>query len=172
MNPDHARLMSKFIDRKCALTIVMLVQAMTAAELAFTQYTTMYENKKADPFAKAMQMLAYARFFSEACGWCALAIRRLRDERTPEIKAFLENNIRHTDNLYNLRNAVNHHYNEDVSDEYRKNNYKKGRHQANLAFNFSSCPDGISFRIGTIEINMISQLASMKKLENELLAMK
>lgn len=168
---NHSLLMSKFISKKCALAIVMFVQAMTAAELAFTNYANLHDDKKANLPAKAMQMLAYARFFSEACGWCALAIRRLRHEGTPEIRAFLEQNKRHIDNLYEIRKSVNHHYNEDLADEYRTGNYKKGRHQEKLAFTFSCNSDGISFRIGTIEINMISQLASMKKLEDDLLAM-
>lgn len=155
--------MSKFINKKCALAIVMFVQAMTAAELAFTQYADLYSDKKADPATKAMQMLSYARFFSEACGWCALAIRRLRYEGVPEIKTFLEENKRHIDNLYAIRRSVNHHYNDDLADEYRTGNYKTGRHQEKLAFIFSCNPDGVSFKIGTIEISMISQLASMKK---------
>ena len=144
---------------------------MTAAELAFQDFSRLSNNESVDPPTKAVQMLAYARFFCESCGWCALAIRKLRHEKTTDINKFLSGNKRHIDNLYELRKAVNHHYNEDLADEYRTGNYKAGRHQEKLAFIFSYNPELMSFRIGTLEISMISQLASMAKLENELLAL-
>lgn len=50
--------------------------------------------------------------------------------------------------------------------------YKEGVHQQNFAFYFSPNDDGISFRIGTLELNIISQLASIQKLKQDLLAIK
>lgn len=170
MNLNDSLLLSKYANKKSFLAVTMFVQAAVAARLAFQRYGQSYEQLKSDPPTMVMNLLADARFFCEACGWSALAIRRLRYEQAPEIKKYLQQNLKHIDNLYEVRKSVNHHYNEDLADEYRTGNYKKGRHQEKLAFYFSPNDDGISFRIGTIEINMISQLASIQKLEEELLA--
>ncbi|HSX28925.1 MAG TPA: hypothetical protein VLE73_00030 [Candidatus Saccharimonadales bacterium] len=170
MNFDETMLLSKYGSKKSLLAVTMLIQAAVAARLAFSRYGQSHERLKDNPPTMVMYLLADARFFCEACGWVALAVRRLRHEQTPEIANYLQQNARHIDSLYELRKSVNHHYNEDLADEYRTGNYKRGRHQEKLAFYFSPQDDGITFRIGTIEVNMISQLASIQKLEGDLLA--
>lgn len=166
---NHTELIEKFISTKSSLAIVMLVQAMISAEVAFNNYSAAYSRKNNNSVTVTMELLAHARFFSEACGWFALSSRKLRHENIKGMQNLLTENQQHINNLYSLRNSVNHHYNEDLADEYRTGNYTSGRHQENLAFIFIANLDGISFKIGTIEINMISQLASMNKIENELL---
>jgi len=168
MKTEHVNLISKFIDKKISMAIIMLVQASSSADLAFREFLALQENTHIDPQTKVMNGLAYARFFSEACGWYALAVARLRHDGSKEMKELLTRNLKHTKSLRELRVAVNHLYNEELIDAYRNDNYKIGKHQEKLAFNFSFMPNGPGFRIGTLEISMVSQLASMQKIESEL----
>ena len=170
MDANDVTLISKYVNQKSFMAVMMFVQASSAANIAFSRYSNSYSNLKSNPPAMVVQLLVDARFFSEACGWCALAIRRLRFEDKLKIKEYLTKNEKLINSLYNVRTLVNHTYNEDLAESYRKNNYKEGTNQKGLAFNFSPNSDGVSFRIGTLEVNMISQLASIQKLKLELLA--
>lgn len=168
MKANHEILISKYIDKKTYMAVILFVQAVSAAEQAFFDFEQNKESKDIDSGTKILKALAYARFFSEACGWVSLAMKRLRQDDEKYFSAFLEKNKRYIDNLYQLRIEVNHKYNEDLADAYRNSNYSPQRHQESLAFNFSIVPDGPGFRIGTQEINMVSQLAVIQKLETAL----
>ncbi|HSX16116.1 MAG TPA: hypothetical protein VLF40_04965 [Candidatus Saccharimonadales bacterium] len=146
-----------------------LVQAMTAAEVSSTAFINTGQKLKTDPPGAVMELLAHARFFSESCGWFALAARRLRHDTTDGIGQLLTDNKQLIDNLYGVRVAVNHHYNEDLADEYRKNNYTPGRHLDKFAFKFRPKLDDMSFQIGTLEVSIAAQLAAMQKIEKALL---
>jgi MinD superfamily P-loop ATPase len=168
---DHLSLISKFVDKKSLMAIVMFTQSVIAAEEAFIQFESIRNNKTIPAPTKAMRSLAYARYFCEACGWCALALRRLRHDDEKHFSGVLLDNKKHIDSLYNVRIEVNHKYNEELIDAYVNSNYDNQRHQKNLAFNYSIAPEGVGFRIGTLEISMVSQLASMKKIETDLLGL-
>jgi hypothetical protein len=170
MNKEELDLMAKYTNDKAFIAILIFVQASVAANLSFTRYNHTYSKIKNNRPQLVMELLADARFFCESCGWTALALRRLRFDKDNTFRSLLKNNKSHIDNLYNMRNLVNHTYNEDLDTAYRSNKFDRLLHQRNLAFNFSTDEDGVSFNIGTLRVNMVSHLASIQKIRKELLA--
>ena len=166
MNPQNALLISKYASSKCLLAITMLVQAKAAADVSSTAF--MNTDLKANPPQAVMELLAHARFFSETCGWFALSVRRLRHEKVEGMTELLAKRKKMIDTLYDLRIAVNHHYNEDLAEEYRKDKFTPGRHQDKLAFVFIPNPEEMSFKIGTIDVSIVAHLAMMDIIIKEL----
>lgn len=77
------------------------------------------------------------------------------------------------DMAYKLRSVVNHSYNEDLADSYRKDNYKESLHVESFAFIYEPDHDRSKskFTLGRTTVDMDEILETLKQIEAGLLAL-
>jgi len=172
MEIKNVELLVKYVGVKSMMTINLFTQASSAVKLSFERYKSDRQVVDSNAALGVTMALIDARFFCEGLGWCALLLRRLRHEtEIDDLPQFLIDNKSFIDQAYEMRKLVNHSYNEDLADSYRKDNYKDGLHKDKFAFAFELDKDKSvnKFTLGTTEIDMDKFIKELTNIETGLL---